>query len=159
MEVKLLNLFFGLLQAGGAEADAVADVEGGGGVAGEDLDHDFFVSFVVEEDVVTLAPAGEMVHEVVNAELDEVGQGVYAFGLVEALCLKVDFPEAYPGLLGKAQGNAVFLGNQGTIEVLGQGEAASVQFGKAHQLHVGVADGATRERSEVLEEQHVFIAA
>ena len=67
LEIKLPDFFFGFLQAGGAEADVVADVQGGGGVAGENFDHDFPVPFVIKEDIVALAPAGEMVHEVVNA--------------------------------------------------------------------------------------------
>ena len=141
-EVEPFDFFPCLKEISGAETDAVADVEGGGGVSGDYFYQYAPVSLVVEEDVVALALAAEVVHEVVHTYLDEVCQSIGLFSFQGQVCLQVDFPEAYAGILGDSHSDPIFLRYPWAGEEFRHPQGTGVKFGEAYQLHVGVADGA-----------------
>lgn len=131
-EVEPFDFFSCLKEIGGTETDAVADVEGGGGVSGDRFYQYAPVFFVVEENIVALALAAKVVHEVVHADLDEVCQGVFLLLGERQISLQVDLPEAYAGILGDIHGDAVFLRYPWASEEFRHPQGGSIQFGEAY---------------------------
>ena len=103
----------------------------------------------VEEDVVAGAAAAEVVHDVVDGDLDVVG------GVVDEVVGfrdDVEFAEADARVGGEVEYDAVFLVDGDAEEFLGVEEKLFVESSEAYELHVRVADGAAGHGAVVFEE-------
>lgn len=105
---------------------------------------------MVEEDVIAIAVAVEVVEEVVGADLQVVGQAVEVPKVGE---LEVEFNEADQRLVGDGEFDAAVAADDDAFEA-GRGNVGGVvEVAEADDLHVGVANGATRAGAVVFEEQ------
>ncbi|SMC90081.1 hypothetical protein SAMN04488500_11298 [Sporomusa malonica] len=105
---------------------------------------------MVEEDVVAVAVAVEMVEEVVGADLQVVGQEVE---LPEVGELDVEFNEADQRLVGDGEFNAAVAADDDAFEADRRDVGGVVEVAEADDLHVGVANGAARAGAVIFEEQ------
>lgn len=135
--------------AGGQLGDGVADVNG----RGNETWHDFggyLATYLVEEDVVAIAVAVEVVEEVVGADLKVVGQTVEVPKVGE---LDIKFNEANQRLVGDGEFDAAVTANDNAFET-GRGDVGGVvKVAEADDLHVGVANGAARVGAVVFEKK------
>ena len=58
------------------EVDIVADKQRRRGAARHEFHIEIFVTFVIKEDIVTLTMDAEVLHEIIDAHLNEIRQGV-----------------------------------------------------------------------------------
>lgn len=130
--------------------DGVADEDGRSNKPGHDFGG-YLAVYTVEEDVVTVALAVEVVKEVVGASLQVVGQ---AIKVPEAGKLEVEFNEADQRLVGNGEFNTAVAADDNAFEA-GRGNVGSiVNMTEADNLHMGVTNGATRARTVVFKEQN-----
>lgn len=105
---------------------------------------------MVEEDIVAVAVAVEVVEEVVGADLQVVGQAVEVPQVGE---LEVEFNEADQRFVGDGEFDAAVAADDDAFEA-GRGYAGGVvEVAEADNLHVGVTNGAARAGAVIFEEQ------
>lgn len=105
---------------------------------------------MIEEDVVAVAVAVEMVEEIVGADLQVISQAVE---VPEAGELEVEFNEADQRLVGDGEFDAAVTADDDTPET-GRGNVGGiVDVPEANDLHVGVANGTARAGSVVFEKE------
>ena len=106
---------------------------------------------MVEENIVAVTVAVEVVEEIVGAGLQVVGQAV---DLLEVGKPDVEFNEADQRLIGDGKFDAAVAADDNSFEA-GRGDVgAVVEVAKADDLHVGVANASARVETVVFEEQN-----
>lgn len=106
---------------------------------------------MVEENIVTVTVAIEVVEEVMGADLQVVSQAV---ALLEVGKLDVEFNEADQWLVGDGKFDAAVAADDNSFEA-GRGDVGGVvEVTKADDLHVGVANAPARVETVVFEKQN-----
>lgn len=118
--------------------DGVADVDGGGNEAGRDFGG-YLSAYMVEENIIAVAVAVEVVEEVVGANLQVVGQVVE---VSEVGKLEVEFNEADQRFIGDGEFDTAVAADDNSCETGRRDVGGVVDVAKADDLHVGVANGA-----------------